>query len=618
MLLETQVGMEQHTPPTPPSPSRSRDLSPTKKALLTAAMSVAIVAATFALLHMDLTASDHPALRDLASAVRGAEAADREGAELAAYLDRHLTEIIATTATQAAERARLRDEVLAVYGQRSYRLAWVGVGPIQRRARSLVTLLDNEGLHGLDATSYRSHKLSAAIKRLELTRHPKKAERLALEVRLTSTLLRFTRDLHGGRVETVDLPVWYHGPAEVDVVTRVSKAMASDGERQMVERLRPRHKAYHRLAARLGDYRALVEAGGWPTVPTGDTLEPGDEIDPEAFDALLGRLVAEGDLAPEQVPSVVGYDVTMSRAVASFQSRYGLTVDGKLGDATRAAMNVPAADRLQQIEANLERWRWLPEHLPADRIEVNVPSFELRGYRAGQVEVEMAVAVGKRDWETPLFEDEVIYAQVNPYWNVPESIAVDEVLPAIRRDATYLERQNMEVLRGWSDGEAVPLADMDWQDPGTYGSDYRFRQRPGASNALGQIKFIFPNRHGVYLHDTPAQRAFERADRAVSHGCVRVSEPLRLANFLLADDALGEVQAALESGEPQRVNLEKPMPVMLHYWTAFVDEDGRMSFRDDLYDVDEGVTGLLEGARLAEARPRPTASNGQTVVTSAP
>lgn len=532
------------------------------------------------------------------------------------FLDAHLEPIVATMTADDEEQMRLSRELHAVYEQRSYRPAWLGSRPILQRARVLHAQMKKERLHGLDSALYTTYvddqaeprHLLADIKALEITRYPQPNDLWTLETRLTLTLLRFTRDLYGGQVETVDLEEWHKEPAPVDVVGRVVKTMESDDRKELKRRLTPSHEGFKRLAAQLQAYQRLVDDGGWPTIPEVDTLEVGDDVDPDLFVALVGRLQAEGDLEPGTLPSIDAagdaslYSDVLANAVERFQARHGLTVDGKLGSKTRQAMNVAAVDRLRQIEANLERWRWLPDQLPPDRIEVNVPAFELRGYRQNVVELEMVVAVGKPSWATPIFEDEVLYAEVNPYWNIPPSIAADEVLPAIRKDPTYLQEQDMEVVAGWNTDDPT-LADVDWTDPGSYGVDYRIRQRPGAGNALGQIKFIFPNPHGVYLHDTPAQRAFERANRAVSHGCVRVAEPMKLADFLLPNPDLEEVEVALdEGGAPERVYLDEPMPVTLHYWTAFVDDQGTMHFRRDLYGIDEGVSELLDDT-LADTLP---------------
>ena len=555
---------------------------------------------------------------------------EAEAEPFANFLNDHLRDLVAEFTSNPMEQERLQNEIQAVYDKRAYRLAWTGGNsPILHRARSFRALLNKTHLHGLDSRLYQADSLAQDIKSFEINRNPEPADHFGLESRLTIALLSFTRDLHGGRVESVDLPDWHKDPAPVDVVTLVSQALESEDRRQLVNRLEPTHLPYRRLAAKVSDYQRIVDQGGWPTLPEGDTLELGDPLTPEVYQALVDRLLAEGDLSAWPSPAVedatnLRFDAHLSRAVGAFQARHGLAVDGKLGQKTRAAMNVSAGERLSQIEANLERWRWLPLELPADRIEVNVPSFELRGYRNGSVAVEMAVAVGKPDWATPIFEGEVLYAKVNPYWNVPASIAADEVLPQVRKDPTYLEKENMEVVPGWSaDQDSLDLADLDWNDPGTYGADYRIRQRPGAGNALGQIKFIFPNSHDVYLHDTPAQRAFERPDRAVSHGCVRVAEPLKLADFLFAGESFIEVKKGLAGAQPQQINLEQPMPVMLHYWTAFVDDQGRMSFRDDLYGIDGEVGELLVEVSTQESETRlPTQlegqGQGQAVVTSAP
>lgn len=562
-------------------------------------LAIAPVAVVILLTGLLIAAGPRIEHSDVSPAAAGPSVAPQGEALIKTYFQDQLTALLADLTPDAEEQERLENEIRPLYEERGFRLAWVTNDPILSRARALVTFLDSAEQHGLDPARYQVTRLARDVKKLELQRFRLPKETVSLEARLTGTLLMFARDLHEGRVDATAIPAWHKEKAPVDVVALVAEALASEDEAELQKQIEPEHAGYKLLAERAVRYRALVNRGGWPAVPEGDALEIGSEVASDRLAALVARLQVEGDLAPDWTPQDAVYDETLAAAVESFQQRYGLDVDGKLGADTIAAMNVPAAERLWQIEANLERWRWLPAELPADRIDVNVPSFELRGYRDHRVEVEMAVAVGKPSWATPIFEDEVLYAETNPYWNVPESIAADEILPALRKNPNYLREENMEIVRGWAADGNEPVR-VDWNDPDGYGPQWRIRQRPGSGNALGKIKFIFPNPHGVYLHDTPAQRAFQRASRAVSHGCIRVAEPMALAAFLLGDGTYyREVEPLLASGRQERVDLRRPMPVMIHYWTAFADDAGRMNFRDDLYGLDKVLA-----ERLAEETAR--------------
>jgi murein L,D-transpeptidase YcbB/YkuD len=251
-------------------------------------------------------------------------------------------------------------------------------------------------------------------------------------------------------------------------------------------------------------------------------------------------------------------------------------------------------DRRRQIELNLERWRWLPEDLGARHIVVNIPSYELRLVEQGRETLRMRVVVGKRFNPTPVFSDEITYITFSPKWNVPETILTDEILPALRKDDSYLEAHDMEIVKK---GKVVDAGDVDLDDP----KSFQVRQRSGDANALGLVKFVFPNQFDVYLHDTPADALFSRSERALSHGCVRVEKPGELAEQLLRDEPKWDraaIDTAMHSGEEQSVTLKQPVPVHIVYWTAWTEEDGSVRYADDVYGLDR-----LQAAALDHARP---------------
>jgi L,D-transpeptidase YcbB len=254
-------------------------------------------------------------------------------------------------------------------------------------------------------------------------------------------------------------------------------------------------------------------------------------------------------------------------------------------------LNVPLQARIRQIELNLERWRWLPRELGDPHILVNIPEMRLEIWDGGVTPIAMRVVVGKPDTQTPIFNDEMTYIVFAPYWNVPSDIAKNETLPEVIRDPGFLDRTNMEVVN--ASGERVDPQSVDLDDP----ESYRFRQRPGTSNALGLVKFMFPNQFNVYLHDTPADSLFERASRSLSHGCVRVEEPAKLAAYILRDqpewtpERIGE---AMHAGEERTVKLKHPIPVYLGYWTARVGSDGIVQFRKDVYGIEGRLSAKLQ------------------------
>jgi murein L,D-transpeptidase YcbB/YkuD len=282
--------------------------------------------------------------------------------------------------------------------------------------------------------------------------------------------------------------------------------------------------------------------------------------------------------------------------IAKFQQRHGLTVDSSVGPGTRSALNLPVSARVHQIEANLERLRWLPVDAGERFVVVNVPAFILYAFNGTKRELTMRVVVGDElaSRRTPIFADTMEYIQFGPYWNVPRSIAVGEILPKARADRGYLARNNYQILRGW--GDNAPVVDpRSLSNTALFSARYRVRQKPGPDNALGRVKFMFPNDFAVYLHDTPSKGRFEQADRAVSHGCVRVADPEALAAFVLAgrnDWPRDKIATTLSAGQRVRVNLRDGPPVYLIYLTAYARE-GEVFFRDDIYDRDNRVIRAL-------------------------
>lgn len=372
------------------------------------------------------------------------------------------------------------------------------------------------------------------------------------------------------------------------------------------------------LAAAHERYRALVADGGWPRVPPGPTLSPGDRVDPERLAALVARLAAEGDLPRTAArPAIVNvsadspsgsgalYDEEIAAAVRRFQARHGLEPDGKVGPATLAALGVSAAERLAQIELNLERWRALPPDLPERRIEINLPGYELTTFEGGAPSGRMKVVVGKPSSPTPLFEDRVTHVVLRPYWNVPAGITGRELVPQARRNPSSLAARGFEVQAG---GRWVSPTRVDWSR-----GSYRIRQRPGAGNSLGLVKFVLAGQSLIYLHDTPESHAFARSSRALSHGCVRLEQPLDLAAWLLAGQggwSEERIRETVASGGERWVRLEEEVPVFVRYFTAWIGDDGRVEFRDDVYRKEASEVLRLARVREREAAATPAGAIG--------
>ena len=308
-----------------------------------------------------------------------------------------------------------------------------------------------------------------------------------------------------------------------------------------------------------------------------------------AVQQLRERLIASGDLASGNTENPAKYDAALTNAVKRFQERHALPATGIANEETLAEMNVPLADRIRQVEMNLDRWRWTPNDLGARHLLINIPAFQLTARENGKPVQAIRVVVGKTEHETPIFSSEMDTVVFSPYWNLPESIAEDETGPAIRSDPGYLARNQIEVLRRTKTRTTiVKPEDVNWYDPVEI-QQLSFRQRPGAKNALGQVKFLFPNAFDVYLHDTPADSLFDRSGRAFSHGCVRVAEPEALAAYVLRDRpewTADRISSAMNAGVEKYVKLDEKIPVHIEYFTAWVADDGSLTFLPDVYGYD--------------------------------
>lgn len=394
------------------------------------------------------------------------------------------------------------------------------------------------------------------------------------ETQLIAAVLRYARAVHTGRMPAgAWLDEWGLKPAAYDPGPDFVAAATTDHLGAWLDSLPPPYSGYQSLRTALASYRAIAAHGGWPVVADGPDLKPGAH-DPRVA-VLRERLAVEdpGFAALPRPKAATLYDPALVEAVTRAQKRYGQEPNGVVGKSTLAALNRPVEDRVAQILANMERWRWLPANLPADRIQVNIAAAVLTVFHGDEPVLSMKAATGRPGDETPMLSSQIQSIVFNPPWNVPASIATKELLPKERAHPGYLKRNDYIVI-------TTP-------DGGT-----RLQQKAGPKAALGKVKFDFPNRYGVYLHDTPTRSAFGKYARQVSHGCVRLEKPVILANALMNGDATWTpdmVQATLDGGKTVRAPLPAPIAVYLLYWTVFVGPDGLPDFRADPYDWDSAV-----------------------------
>lgn len=379
-----------------------------------------------------------------------------------------------------------------------------------------------------------------------------------------------------------------------DLLDRVSRGASPTA---LLDSIRPDLPWYRQTVEALAALREVEASGGWPRVkvPADSLVEPGDSG--SVVRSLRARLEAGVDRAERELASRAGpdiYDDALEEAVRSFQRRHGIAVDGTVGPSTVAALNTPVEERIDQVYLSLQRMRWLPNRLPERVILVNVAGFEMQVIEEGESVLEMNVVVGKPDWPTTLFSDTLSHIVFNPYWHVPESIAEAELLPQILEDPGFLAANRLEVVPADDPyGEAVDPEEVDFA---TF-EGYALRESPGPENALGRMKFMFPNEHNIYLHDTPADHLFDINARAFSHGCVRLEYPRELARYLFEnaiDRPVEDLDSILDRSERTQVDLAEPIPIHLVYLTTWADENGRLYFHPDIYARNELFHRILE------------------------
>jgi murein L,D-transpeptidase YcbB/YkuD len=506
-----------------------------------------------------------------------------------------------------AERARLIDHVRRVYKDLNYQLLWIDGDRAASRYGQFVKMLDAAPTHGLPGELYKAPIDDPSAGRAKIAaeqapgppaRHPRWGGSPELDVKTTAVFLRYFAHLTGGRLDPRALQsLWTLKPEKPDLVAALTSAVRNNDLQAAMDRLQPQQPEYRELEKALVRYRAIAAKGGWPSIPTTTRLKPQQQS--AVVPVLRQRLAIEGDLDPahEKDPSPV-FDDTVVAAVKRFEERHRIEPDGTVDADTVNALNVPVEQRIRTIELNLERWRWLPDTMPARYLIVNVPDFRLEAIENGKSVMDMRVVVGAPDNKTPIFADEMTNVVFSPYWNVPPNIAQEETIPRALNDPGFLARNNMEVVG--ASGEAIDPHSVDWSNA----KGLRIRQKPGSGNALGGVKFIFPNNFDVYLHDTNATKLFDRIERGLSHGCVRVEEPHKLAQYVLRDQpewTAEAITAAMTSGQEKHVKLKTPIPVYILYKTAWV-HDGGVRFLKDLYGHDADQAAKLWPATQLETR----------------
>ena len=453
---------------------------------------------------------------------------------------------------------RQREAVLAFYASRQFAPAWIEAGTFSAAARSVRVRLQHAEDDALDL---RDTPLPGPNAPQDLGASGLQAA-IAAEIALSEAVAAYALQASGGRIDPQRISLLIDvKPDFADVAHVLAQASAAgDGAGDILLALNPPHRGYEALREKLGELRRERGPVAQAKIPAGPILRVGMR-DPRV---PLIRARFGLDAAPAVEPADVTYDVKIANAIADFQRANGLPASGILTARTIAALSGGEPSRLEnEIIANMERWRWLPRDMGQKRIEVNIPDFSVRVLDGEAVTHQARVVVGKPDTPTPVFSNAMQFLIVNPYWNVPPSIIKNEMLPRLAQDPDYLHRLGYEVIQ--------------------HGHNLVVRQPPGERNALGRIKFMFPNDHAVYLHDTPSRALFANEKRAYSHGCVRVDQPFALAATVLGPAWNESKIKSLIGGTQRTIYLPKPLPIHIEYFTAFVDGTGRLQLRDDVY-----------------------------------
>lgn len=503
-----------------------------------------------------------------------------------------------------SEPLRLRVEALAVepridgvpvadanflirfYERRRFRPAWNG-----EKLDELLRVLDASVDHGLDPADYHV----ALIRRHRYRPEDELPARtdLHLELLATDALARYAFHLHFGKVDPQSIePTWnFTRTLEgIDAVSALQNLIDAPDMAVALRALAPQEERYAALMSALADYRAIARSGGWDPLTDGETLREG--MRSPAVAALARRLAAEGYFPKEEAArGAEVFDARLREALEKFQRLHGLEVDGAAGPRTRAALNVPVEARIDQLRVNLERVRWIFRDLEPRYIVANVARFQVSLIENDRQVWTTRAVVGRPYRQTPMFRARMTYLVLNPSWTVPPGILRNDLLPEIRRDRTALAKRNMVVLD--TSGNMVDPEQVDWN---ARNFPYILRQLPGPDNALGQVKYMFPNPYHVYMHDTPSRELFARSDRTFSSGCIRLENPLELAELLLRESGEWDraaIDRVLADGRSRTITLPRPLTVLLTYATV-VPEDGELYLLPDVYGRDGRVLEALE------------------------
>jgi murein L,D-transpeptidase YcbB/YkuD len=492
-----------------------------------------------------------------------------------------------------------RDDVRKFYQSNS--LVWVRNNRVTPQAVAMIQVFKQALLKGLNPEDYDASRWDARLAKMQPSAvSPSEADLVSFDLALTVCAMRYISALHNGRINPQHIKFGFDaGSTKYDLPDFIrSEVLLASNVNAVIAELEPQYLGYQRAESALATYTKLAAEGDGRPLPIPDKgVRPGKPY--AGMAQLMWRLRELGDLSTDNAPpaNATAYDGAVVDAVKRFQVRHGLEPDGVLGKGTIAQLNTPLSFRVQQLQLTLERYRWLPPGFPQPPIVVNIPEFRLRTMRRQPASfLTMKVVVGRAyQHHTPVLANYMRYLIFRPYWEVPLSIQRADLIPKIEHDRNYLAQNDYEVV----DGDRTVVADGTVSDDvlgGLRSGSLNIRQKPGLKNALGLVKFIFPNSYNVYLHSTPAVELFSKARRDFSHGCIRVEDPVALAAWVLRDRpewGVDRIRAVMNGDQTMQVNLKQPIPVLIIYSTAVVEPDGEVRFFQDIYDDDASLKKVL-------------------------
>lgn len=489
-----------------------------------------------------------------------------------------------------------RDILLQAYRENGFEPFWTDPANI----RELLELISSATDHGLNPDDYREDTIRRALS--EAPRSPSSAAVARTDILLTESLMRYGYHRRFGKIKanTLDQDINYRRETfnHQKPGTTLRQALGAPSLEGFIDEVAPAGPVYKALQAWLKRYREIEANGGWPTVPGGPALRPGDR-DPRVTQ-LRERLRITGELPSTATVDPESFDAALENAVKVFQKRHALEPDGIVGRNSLAALNVPVGQRIDQLRLSLERLRWVNQEAATTLVAVNIAGYRAFFFRDGALAWETRAMVGKTYRQTPTFRGEIAYLEFNPTWTIPPGILRNDTLPAIKRDPGYLASKNIRVLD--KNGREIDASSVDWNQF-SRGVPYTLRQDPGPENSLGIVKFIFPNPHFVFLHDTPHRELFDRPERAFSSGCIRVEDPLTLAELILNDPVnypRSTLESIVRSKETRRISPADNVPVLIVYLTASIDDDGGLLLYRDIYGRDARALDALDGPVIVD------------------